>query len=317
MNKRKFEGAYKYKCKFKKKWITEEPFFNVLRENQNNPHSCHCTICDKDADCSHQGKADIKRHVNGNTRVSKSEALRRATKASNHVTDFFTSESSADQVINAELLVTDFLVEHNLPMAVADSLGPLFTKAFPDSKIAKQYHCGATKTSYIINDALAPYFLQKTVESMKTKPFTLSTDGSNDTGLAKMNPLTLTIFDISRSNGVTTDFLDLCNTRQSTAQAIFDKIDDVLNSHNLPWNNCVGFSVDNTNVNVGVHNSVMSRVLEKNPAVCFVGCPCHKVNNAAKKGGEEFSLLSGFNVDDFLVDLYFWFEYSSTRKKQA
>ena len=98
---------------------------------------------------------------------------------------------------------------------------------------------------------------------MKTKPFTVSTNGSNDTGLAKMNPLIVTIFYINRSNGVTTDFLDLCNTRQSTAQAIFDKIDDVLNSHNLPWNNCVGFSVDKTNVNVGVHNSVMSGVLEK------------------------------------------------------
>ena len=34
MNKRKFEGAYKYKCNFKKNWITEEPFFVVLRENQ-------------------------------------------------------------------------------------------------------------------------------------------------------------------------------------------------------------------------------------------------------------------------------------------
>ena len=228
------------------------------------------------------------------------------------MTDFFTSESSADQVINAELLATDFLVEHNLPMAVADSLGPLFKKAFPDSKIAKQYHCGATKTSCIKNDALVPYFLQKTVESMKTKPFTLSTDASNDTALAKMNPLIVTIFYISRSNGVTTDFLDLCNIRQSAAQAIFDKIDDVLNSHNLPWNNCVGFSVDNTNVNVGVHNSVMSRVREKSPAVCFAGCPCHEVNNAAKKGGEEFSLLS----DDFLVDLYFWFECSSTGKNK-
>ena len=84
MNKRKFEGAYKYKCNFKKNWITEEPFFVVLRENKKNPHSCHCTICDKDVDCSHQGKANIKRDVNGNTYVSKSEALlRRATKASN------------------------------------------------------------------------------------------------------------------------------------------------------------------------------------------------------------------------------------------
>ena len=85
----------------------------------------------------------------------------RQPKQSNHVTDFFTSESSADQLKNAELLVTDFLVEHNLSMAVADSLGPLFKKAFPDSKTAKQYHCRATKTSCIINDTLAPYFYKR------------------------------------------------------------------------------------------------------------------------------------------------------------
>ena len=60
----------------------------------------------------------------------------------------------------------------------------------------------------------------------------------------------------------------------------------------------------------------MSRVLEKNSKVCFVGCPCHKVRNAAKKVGEEFYTVSGFNVDDFLVlvDLYFWFEHGSARK---
>ena len=164
---------------------------------------------------------------------------------------FFTECSkSADQVMNAEVLVTDLIVEHNLPMAIADSFGQLFKKAFPDNKIAKQYQCGATKTSCIISDALAPHFLQQVVKSMKTEPFTLSIIGSDDTGLSKMNPLIVTIFDINRNKGVTTDFLDLCNIRASTAETIFSRIDNFMNSHDLSWNNCVGFSVDNTNVKV-------------------------------------------------------------------
>ena len=45
-----------------------------------------------------------------------------------------------------------FIVEHNLPIAVADHAGPLFRKMFPDSKVASKYGCARTKTSAIIGE---------------------------------------------------------------------------------------------------------------------------------------------------------------------
>ena len=39
--------------------------------------------------------------------------------------------------MKAELQFTNFLIEHNLPLATADHAGPLFRATFPDSKIAK------------------------------------------------------------------------------------------------------------------------------------------------------------------------------------
>jgi len=36
------------------------------------------------------------------------------------------------------------------------------------------------------------------VEEMKGNPFSLLVDGSNDTGVEKLNPLTVKIFDINR-----------------------------------------------------------------------------------------------------------------------
>jgi len=45
-----------------------------------------------------------------------------------------------------------------------------------------------------------------------------------------------------------------------TAETIFNKIDSVLSQLSIPWSLCVGFGVDNTSVNVGLHNSIMTRI---------------------------------------------------------
>ena len=103
---------------------------------------------------------------------------------------------------------------------------------------------------------------------MQHGPYTLSVDGSNDTGLNKMNPLSVRIFDISRGK-VDTSFLDMCTTcavAAATAEAIFGKRNEVLESHKIPWSNCVGVGVDNTSVNIGRRNSIMTRVHQVNPS---------------------------------------------------
>ena len=53
---------------------------------------------------------------------------------------------------------------------------------------------------------------------MKGMPFSLSIDGSNDTGIEKMNPMTVKIFD---ANGMTHKFLDtyVHNNRQRSSNS--------------------------------------------------------------------------------------------------
>ena len=51
---------------------------------------------------------------------------------------------------------------------------------------------------------------------------------------------------------VDTRFLDMCCTsgqNSGTAATIFQKIDNVMIKHQLPWKNCVAFSLDNTSAN--------------------------------------------------------------------
>ena len=77
-------------------------------------------------------------------------------------------------------------------------------------------------------------------------------------------------------------------TDSGTAAAIFNKMDEVLQQNNISWSNCVGVSVDNTSVNLGKNNSVMTWVHQKHPAAYFVGCPYHVIHNTCLKASEQF-----------------------------
>ena len=52
--------------------------------------------------------------------------------------------------------MANFLVQHNIPLAVADDLKAIFRSIFPDSLIAKSYGSGRTKTTCMLNNAIAP-----------------------------------------------------------------------------------------------------------------------------------------------------------------
>ena len=174
------------------------------------------------------------------------------------------------------------LAYHNIPVAVMDHLSPLFADIFPDS--------ARTKTTCILNMALSPHFEADLVSKMREEPFSLAIDGSNDNDVQKMNPITIRVLDISRCQ-VSTRFLDMCltsGTASATAESIFATMDRVLESRSIPWSNCVGLSVDNTSVNMGRGNSIMTRATPKNPAVYMMGCPCHILHNTAQKANHSF-----------------------------
>ena len=207
------------------------------------------------------------------------------------------------------------LAENNIPLAFADKLNTLLPNIFPDSKIAKEYKMGKTKASCILNESLAPHFLQETVQIMKNYFYSLSTDGPNDIGLGKITPLRVRLYDSSKSR-VDTRFLDMCCTsgqNSVTAATIFQKI-DVMIKLQLPWKNCVGFSLDNTSANLGIRNSIKSRVILKNNNCYFMGCLCHIIYNTAHKGSAGFMCNTKFDVEDFCIDIFYYFDKSTKRK---
>ena len=218
------------------------------------------------------------------------------------------------QVSRAELLFTAFIVEHNLPIACADHIGPLVKKCFPDSEIAKHYGCGRTKTTAILNNIIQPQLQSTTANHINNTPFTLGVDAGTDEGDEKLLPLTVRYMD--DQEGIKVDFLDLPTIVSGTAQSMFDKISDSLDKLNINWNNLVGLSVDNTNANLGVKNSIKTRMLAKNEHMYVQGCPAHMVHNVGKKGSKEFKSATGFDIGDFLTDVYFYFDKSTKRKGQ-
>ena len=94
----------------------------------------------------------------------------------------------------------------------------------------------------------------------------------------------------------------------------FEKIDSIFQSDGIPWQNCAGLSVDNTNTIVGKGNFVGPRFLEKYPNVFIGGCPCHLVHISASNHNDVFSKCIGLNVEDVCVDCYYWFDKSTKRK---
>lgn len=109
-----------------------------------------------------------------------------------------------------------------------------------------------------------------------------------------------------------TRFLDrpICNI--GTADKLFEAIDTALDERKIPWSNVVGFESDTANVMVGKHNSVLSRVKSKQPGVFSQGCVCHLSNLCLLAGVKALPI----DVDDFFVDLFYFFNKSAKRKEE-
>ena len=100
-------------------------------------------------------------------------------------------------------------------------------------------------------------------------------DGSNDTGLSKMFLITVRLFD-ANFNRVMTKFFDMSlidGTDASTVEAMFQSVDNQLSNHDISWGYCLAIGLDNTNVNIGDHNSIKSRANERTEVLSSLVVP--------------------------------------------
>ena len=94
---------------------------------------------------------------------------------------------------------------------------------------------------------------------IKSSPFSLSIDGSNDQSLEKINLLTATLCDEDK-NKFLTHFLRMCLSKSNTTESIFQSVNGALEKHRIPWKNCIALDVDITSANVGKHKPLIADV---------------------------------------------------------
>lgn len=117
--------------------------------------------------------------------------------------------------IQAEVKMTMMIVHHNTFFNLSDHLTQIVKSEFQGTAAAENFACGRTKTSAIIN-CLGDEFKAELVDDMKKFPFSFMIDGSNDTGIAKMHPVTVRLYDVN-FNRVMTKFLDMNLIEGSTS----------------------------------------------------------------------------------------------------
>ena len=189
-NKRKYSGLVSYSTTYQSSW---EKTYNFVTWSTSKGHF-YCKVCRKYVSIKHQGALDIQRHSEGKNHKQRVQSLRSQTK----LTFKSTTAPLHDKVTAAEVRNTVMLAHHNTALCLADHIGPMQRKNFPESEIANNYHCARTKTACILNYAVAPQLRDELVAAMKQEPYSLSVDASNDTGISKMNPLTVRIYDVNQ-----------------------------------------------------------------------------------------------------------------------
>ena len=230
---------------------------------------------------------------------------------------FKPANTNDEKQIRAEVLHTNFIVQHNISFLTADHMAPLYRAMFPDSNIAKNFRCKRTKTTCILNKALYPRIKTNLFEYMSENPYALVNDGSSDCGLSKMNPVCVYIFDVQRSKQVEFKFYSMCSTTGedcSKTETLFTAINDAFKKDDLNWDNVVSVGLDNTNTNMGIRNSLKTRILSENAQTFIAGCNCHLAHLAAGKGGDAYAAITKFDCEDHQVDLYYFFKRSTRRK---
>ncbi|XP_071507007.1 uncharacterized protein [Diadema antillarum] len=308
MAEKKHAKTKKWSQKYKTEYSLQYP---CIRKSERGIHHAYCTVCSVDISVEHGGRDDIRKHV-GSKRHTDIAKERSSSTSTGTLLNYFTKQGTSEEedVTRAELLFSGFIVEHNLPISVSDHAGPLFQKMFPDSKVASKYGCARTKTSAIIGE-LSNVTASSIADIARLAPFSLATDGSNDSGEAQLYPVLISYYDNS-AGIVKQGLLSLPACKQdSTGENIFKLLDHEFSDRKIPWGNCVSFCADNASVMVGKHKGVAAYIHKQNPECYIMGCPCHMMHNTAKKAAQALPI----ELDDFLIDIYYYLDKSSKRVK--
>ena len=159
------------------------------------------------------------------------------------------------------------IVHHNHKgfIRLSDHLTPFIQAEFKGSRATENFSCRRTKTATIVN-CLGDYYQIELIGDLKSSPFSIILNGSNDTGIEKIFSVTVRVSDVN-FNRVMSKFLDM-NIKEgkdvSTAAAMFKSVDNLFTKIDLKWDSVTAIGVGITNSNIRQRNSIASGAKKKN-----------------------------------------------------
>lgn len=168
--------APKRKCHFRDEFSVTWSFIKKGR----NEFEAYCTFCKSYFQVDHGGKSDIFDHIKCNKHKKNSQSVNISEK----VTKFFVTPDTKEEklVAAAELVNVYKVIFHHNSFNSLDCTTPLYSKLFPDSKIACKMSTARTKGTAIVKYILAPHTVDIFKSDLEnTIFFSLATDASNHT----------------------------------------------------------------------------------------------------------------------------------------
>lgn len=274
------------------KWCSAEKF---------KPNFGYCTWCKKSISVANSGKSALLAHAKTDIHLKHRKSISGSSSLSGFVKTI--NSDVSQKVSKAEIQASLAIAEHNIPLTFADCYDELVKSSFEDSKIANEYHCKRTKSTYILTDGLLPCIHEETVNDLKSNKFSLLIDESNKKyGITYLN-LLVKYFD-EKVGKVVTRFFKSVTVGHATAVDLAKKIMDVLAEDTIPTDNLLMVMSDSPNVMRGEKGGVIKILKDKMPHLIDIGgCTLHHISNAAKYASKEF----GEDIEEFIEDVFYFF----------
>lgn len=315
-------------CTFNALWLVDERYRSWLVRDKIKPgSSARCSVCLKTFDIRSMGEAALKSHMNGKKhqnlmpKSKASSAVPEETSSSNLKGDAIDSSATATKdtslhiaktdVLSAEILWTLKMCTSHYSQKSSEESGALFHRMFPDSAIAARFKCGETKSSYLINHGIAPYFKSLLLEKLRSESleFVLLFDESlNSKTQSKQMDVHVRFWD---GGEVRTRYYHSEFMGHATAINMVSVFDTA--TSDLHMQNMLQLSMDGPNVNWKFHDLIDSRLQKDyNKSLLNTGsCGLHIVHGAFKHGVEA----TGWNTDEFLNSVYWLLKDTPARRE--
>ena len=301
---RKAGKSKPYEQKFRDEWLLDVDRKKWLDRTKTN--SAYCKWCK----CEITPKLSV---IILHEKSNQHQDCLSSCSGTNKVATYFQKkENVSEETKRAELMITAFIVDHNIPFRVMDHLSEVLPRAFHDSAIAKEFACKRTKATCLAYNVLGEEFKSAVVKDiMNTKHFSIIIDESTDRSTTKSLAIAVNYFSM-KNESVQTKLLNLIPVTSGTAEDLFVVLSTELKKNHLGIESLIGFSADTTNVMFGCNDSIVTRIREASPTCLVLKCVCHStalsVSHASK--------LLPRSIDQLIRDIYNYFSQSAKRIDQ-